>query len=104
MRDPIPFASINARATAVAAQLCQRWLPTGHRSGQWWLARCPWREDKTPSLGVSLTTGNWKDFAMGDHGDWVDLFMRLYGGDKANAAESIAIIVGHEWRRQRRAG
>lgn len=105
MSSAIPFREIHDKATLVCEQLCQRWLPRGHRSGNWWIAPCPWRKDTTASLGVSLTTGHWKDFGNAspsrEGGDLIKLFTCIYGGDMVDAADSVARIVGHDWRRRR---
>ena len=77
--------------------LCQRWLPKGKRSGDWWVASTPWREDKNPSLGVNIRSGNWKDFATGDRGDIVALYSKVAGVGFREAAKAVAIYVGHEY-------
>lgn len=41
-----------------------------------YLARSPWRDDKHPSLTVSLNGKGWKDQATGEHGSVIDLVMR----------------------------
>lgn len=74
--------------------ICKDWLPGGRRQGAWWLVQCPWREDSDPSLGVSLTTGRWQDFARGDHGDMLDLSMRLFGGTLAETVDGFAEMMG----------
>lgn len=73
---------------------CQRYLPQGKLVGEWWLVRCPWREDKNPSLGVSIVSGKWKDFAKGDHGDLSDLLSRLDGCSTIDAAKRLAAMMG----------
>lgn len=74
--------------------LCRGWLPNGKKQGGWWLACTPWREDKNPSLGVSLTTGRWKDFTTGEHGDMLDLSMRLFGGSMTDTIKGFAEMLG----------
>jgi DNA primase len=74
--------------------ICKDWLPDGKKQGGWWVVKCPWREDKDPSLGVSLTTGRWQDFARGDHGDMMDLSMKLYGGTLAETIDGFAEMLG----------
>lgn len=94
----IPFADIQAAALPYTEELCRRWLPAGKKTGDWWLAATPWREDKNPSLIVSLTTGKWQDRARGDHGDIFDIYQKLYAVSAREAASDIAQIVGHPWR------
>lgn len=105
MREDIPFKDIGEKAKPVAEALCRRWLPEGHRSGNWWKACVPWRPDRTPSLAVSLTTGHWKDMGNAhpgkESGDMIKLFALLYNTDMVDAADAVAQIVGHEWRKRR---
>jgi hypothetical protein len=74
--------------------LCKSWLPTGKRQGGWWVCCSPWREDKNPSLGVSLSSGHWKDFASGERGDMIDLSMRLWGDSLADTIDGFAEMLG----------
>lgn len=74
--------------------LCRRWLPNGKRQGGWWLACTPWREDKNPSLGVSMSTGRWKEFTTGEQGDMLDLSMKLFGGTLADTVKGFAEMLG----------
>lgn len=74
--------------------ICRVWLPDGKRRGNWWMARCPWRDDRKPSLGVSMTTGNWRDFATSEGGDVIDLSMRLFGDSFTQTVREIAEMLG----------
>jgi DNA primase len=76
--------------------LCRGWLPDGKRQGGWWVCRTPWRDDRTPSFGVSLTTGYWRDFATGEKGDMFDLSMRLFGDSLKGTLEGFAEMLGME--------
>lgn len=73
---------------------CRNWLPDGRRQGAWWVARCPWREDRNPSFGVSLTSQRWRDFSGAESGDIIDLTVRLHGGTVRQAVEMLADILG----------
>lgn len=101
----IPFRAICEKALPHTESLCRRWLPTGRRSGNWWIANCPWREDSTASLGVSLTTGHFKDFGNAhpgkEGGDLIRLFSCIYGWDMVDSADAVARLVGHEFRKRR---
>ena len=44
-----------------------------------YLYRTPWREDKRPSLSVTLNGKGWKDYATGEHGNLIDLVMKCLG-------------------------
>ena len=74
--------------------ICRVWLPDGKRRGNWWMARCPWRDDRKPSLGVSMTTGNWRDFATSEGGDVIDLSMRLFGDSFTQTVREFAELLG----------
>lgn len=74
--------------------LCREWLSHGRRQGGWWVCATPWRDDHDPSLGVSLTTGRWRDFATGDSGDMIDLSMRLFGDSLRETIEGFAEMLG----------
>lgn len=41
-----------------------------------YLARCPWREDTHPSLGVSPNGKGWIDYSTGEKGNLIDLVMK----------------------------
>jgi DNA primase len=74
--------------------LCREWLPGGKRQGGWWMARTPWRDDRSPSLGVSLSTGYWRDFGGGDSGDMIDLCQKIHGSTLAETLEAFKEMLG----------
>ncbi len=57
--------------------------------GQWATARCPFHEDKNPSLSVSLTHGGFICFACGVKGDLLDFHQRLTGLSFVEAAKAL---------------
>lgn len=86
---------IKARLTSAHyAALCRDWLPDGKKQGGWWISCTPWRDDTNPSLGVSLTTGLWKDFATDDRGDMLDLSMKIFGDSLADTIKGFAEMLG----------
>lgn len=90
-----PIAAVKERLTPSHIEvLCKSWLPSGKRQGGWWVCCSPWREDRNPSLGVSLQTGHWKDFATGERGDMIDLSMRLFGDSLAETIDGFAEMLG----------
>jgi hypothetical protein len=90
-----PISAIKDRLTPSHIEaLCKAWLPDGKRQGAWFVCRSPWREDRNASLGVSLTTGRWKDFATGEHGDMIDLSMRLFNDSLADTIDGFADMLG----------
>ena len=106
-RNPFPRSAkpVNSRSITIGdikdrltsshiEALCKAWLPDGKRQGGWYLCCAPWREDRNPSLGVSLSTGRWKDFATGDRGDMIDLSMRLFSESLQDTLEGFAEMLG----------
>lgn len=90
-----PISEIKDRLTPAHIEaLCRDWIPQGKRQGGWWVACCPWREDRNPSFGVSLTTGLWRDFASGERGDILDLSMRLWGDSLSETVKGFAEMLG----------
>ncbi len=57
---------------------CLDWLGDRvvRKTSDGYLARCPWKEDKNPSLTVSANGKGWKDQSTGDHGSIIDLVMK----------------------------
>lgn len=90
----ISFAAIKATAPSYVEAFCRRYLGSGKRVGAWWIVSTPWRVDKTPSLGINLTTATWKDFSKGDHGDLTDLLARIDHCTIAEAATRLARMMG----------
>lgn len=60
-----------------------------------YLARVPWRDDKNPSLTVSLNGKGWKDQATGAHGSVIDMVMLHLGCDVTSACEHLERINPH---------
>lgn len=90
----LPFKQANAILARDILGFCRRYLPRGAQKGQWWLVQVPWRIDKTPSLGVNLTSGRWKDFGReNERGDLVDLVCRL---ENKTPAEVVRELVPDE--------
>jgi hypothetical protein len=91
----IKISDVKDRLTSSHIEtLCKAWLPDGKRQGGWYVCCAPWREDRSPSLGVSLSSGRWKDFATGDRGDMIDLSMRLFGDTLQETLEGFAEMLG----------
>lgn len=44
-----------------------------------YLCRCPWREDKDPSLSITSNGKGWHDFATGESGNVIDLVCKCLG-------------------------
>jgi|GEM_PF-2745267 len=91
----IPFDEIKERAIPFAAAIGERLAPGGKVVGGWYVASVPWRDDKMPSFGVSLSTGQGKDFGTGDHGDLIDLWHRITKDNVAESARAIARMIQH---------
>lgn len=44
-----------------------------------YITKCPWREDRHPSLTITLNGKGWQDHATGEHGNLIDLVMKCLG-------------------------
>ena len=92
MRDR-PMIAVDELArmlNASADRLVRDLLPDGQRRGAEWVARCPWRADRSVgSFSVHLSgarAGIWGDFAANEFGDALDLVAKVAcNGDKAAA-------------------
>lgn len=86
----LPFTEAKTTLLGMLPALCKRYLPHGKKSGDWWLASVPWRHDKNPSLGVSLTSGRWFDFADPDsRGDIIDLIAKIENVSTADVVRRV---------------
>ena len=92
----IDFSGINRAALAALPAILDRWLPGGRREGPEYVVRNPRRADRRPgSFKVNLRSGAWADFATGDKGgDVVSLAAYLHGVGQADAARSLAKMLG----------
>jgi hypothetical protein len=99
-RGKVDFAGINRAALAHLPSLLKTWLPDGVRRGGEWVARNPLRHDRyLGSFSINLRTGKWADFATGDAGsDPISLAAYLFGTGQADAARSLALALGVDWR------
>jgi 5S rRNA maturation endonuclease (ribonuclease M5) len=57
---------------------CLDWLgdKVVKKTSRGYLARCPWKEDKNPSLTVTLDGKGWHDLSDGSHGNLIDMVQR----------------------------
>lgn len=76
--------------------ICRAWLPNGKRQGGWWVSNVPWRDDRKASLGVSLSTALWRDFADPENsrGDVIDLACKIFGMEPKEAVTKLAAMLG----------
>lgn len=63
------------------------------KRGNLYLGRCPWHEDKHPSLTV-YPDGHWWDYGCNVGGDVFDWLMSMGAKDFATALSSAAIMAG----------
>ena len=82
IRDRIDLARV---ATALLGPAPGRRGEGGRRL--WW--RCPFHEDKNPSLGIEPGKPWWRCYGCGEHGDAANLVMRI---DKVAFPEAVRII------------
>lgn len=84
-------AEIKALLQDRIADLCRTLAPDGRRSGAYWIARNPARDDHKPGsfwIKLSNTAGAWRDEATGDKGDVLQLV--AYCQRLADFASTIA--------------
>ena len=100
-RDNVDFDAVNRAALTYLPTLVRAWAPDGKMCGHEWQALNPTRPDKNPgSFSVNTRTGRWADFATGDKGgDPVSLAAYLSGTSQADAARTLATVLGVDWRR-----
>lgn len=93
---PLDFTAIINAALARLPEFLARWLPGGRIEGREYFIRNPMRPD--PSAGsfkVTLITGRWADFAIGDAGgDPVSLAAHVAGCRQSEAARRPAAMRG----------
>jgi hypothetical protein len=87
-------AMLQARADSLAAQLA----PDGRRSGRYWIARNPTREDRRAgSFWIKIggdAAGCWRDEATGDKGDIFGLIAYVRGGDFKDVLIFARVFLG----------
>lgn len=94
-RPAFPFSAVRAEAFLRCRELCTRLVPRGVFRGDWYFAKVPWRADDTASLGISLTSGRWRDWGReGDDGTFIDLLARLDGCSIGDAKDRLAALMG----------
>ena len=85
------LADIKALLVARIESLARQLAPEGNRSGHYWMARNPMRDDRTPgSFWINLggkAPGTWKDAATGEKGDALALIMGVMRCDFPKALD-----------------
>jgi 5S rRNA maturation endonuclease (ribonuclease M5) len=64
------------------------------RSGAGFMARCPFHQDRTPSLSINVSAGVWKCHGGCGQGGLIDFEMKYASCDKETALSHIADITG----------
>jgi putative DNA primase/helicase len=91
----VDFKDVNAAAILALDSLVPEALPGGKLVAKNWVVCNPKRDDKNPSLSVSLETGAWYDFATKDRGKtFVSLVMYLTGECYKDANYRLADRLG----------
>src|SRR5262249_54188855 len=86
-REPLP---VQAARTLPLDELAERFGLEVRRCGRTLLARCPFHDDRHPSLRLDLGKGLWHCFPCGIGGDGIALVMRLRGLSFAEAVREMA--------------
>jgi hypothetical protein len=87
-----PISNIFAEVKAEVPSLQAYRLYAGQdlkRTGARWMARCPFHDDRSPSL-VFYPDGGWYCFGCGAGGDSVDFVARLFNLRPLEAAQKLA--------------
>ena len=61
------------------------------RAGKGWMARCPFHEDKTPSLSLTPEGGVWHCFGCGRGGDGIALVRAMRGLGFRDAVRELTV-------------
>jgi hypothetical protein len=89
-------ALLQSRIDSLVRELC----PDGRRGGKYWLARCPWRDDRNAgSFWVAVggsAPGAWRDEATGEKGDVLTLIAKCKGLEFRDAMRWARDWVGLE--------
>lgn len=89
---------IKSTLTAAQAQaLCETWLKDGKMRGDKYVVCSPFRNENTPSFYVYFGDPiRFHDFGSGDHGDMIDLCVRLFNVPLRDALEAFEQMLGIE--------
>ena len=96
-RPSLTFARVRAACLANVAALAPQLVPGGRWTGDWYMVRVPWRDDRQPSLHISRTSARWWDRGYeGDDngGTLIDLVVRLDRCSLAQAKDRLAGMLG----------
>lgn len=98
MTSNLDFSTIAQRLAERIGALAPELLPDGARRGGEWVARCPWRADRSPgSFKVDLGgpyAGCWGEWATGERGDALDLLAKVRGISLAEARRQALAWLG----------
>lgn len=90
-QGPSVMAEVKALLQSRVGDLVRELAPDGRQHLGYWIARCPWRDDKHAGsfyvwLGsLGKTPGAWRDDATGEKGDIVDLICKARNLDRRQA-------------------
>jgi DNA primase len=60
------------------------------RAGKEWVVRCPFHDDRTPSLSINQSKGVWHCFSCGSGGDVISLIQGVKRLGFADAVKELA--------------
>ena len=78
-----------ARSVPIAELVSRLGLSEPKKCGKQLLMRCPFHDDRRPSLYLEPVKGWWKCFGCGEGGDSISLWMRERGVGFADAVREI---------------
>jgi hypothetical protein len=92
----VDFDAVNRAALPYLSSLVREWCPNGKMCGHEYVALNPTRVDaRLGSFSINTRSGAWSDFATGDAGgDPVSLAAYIFGTSQAEAARTLAAVLG----------
>lgn len=83
---------IKALLQGMIEPLCRDLVPKGKRSGAYWMACNPTRDDTRPSFWIKIhgAPGAWRDEATEDKGDVLQLIAYIHGWDRKDYRQTLA--------------
>lgn len=94
----LPASEVAVLLADRIVSLAPELVPDGERRGHEWVARCPWRPDRTRgSFMIGLAgqhRGHWRDWATGERGDALDLVAQSRGLAMGDAIRWARIWLG----------
>jgi uncharacterized protein DUF5906/CHC2-type zinc finger protein len=76
-------------------ELIRELFPDGKESNGYCMARCPYHDDKEPSLSITLQDGQFRCFACPATGSFVQLYAKVKGVSEEEAQDIVTPVPAH---------